>query len=128
MTTSQWSQCRWCRQWGSERSLLQVATAATSASAAGQVVGYFVAACENADWCPCAVEEFPAVAAALAVLEEAGRYSDGTPDSLVFPSSRGRQITPDALSKLCHELNLGMTPPRAPLIVQRLVRRDGRQS
>ena len=47
---------------------------------------------------------------ALAVLDEARRYSEGTPDSLVFPSARGRQITPDALSKLCHELNLGMTP------------------
>ena len=47
---------------------------------------------------------------ALAVLDEARRYSDGTPDSLVFPSARGRQITPDALSKLCHELDLGMTP------------------
>ena len=47
---------------------------------------------------------------ALAVLDEARRYSDGSPDSLVFPSARGRQITPDALSKLCHELDLGMTP------------------
>ena len=47
---------------------------------------------------------------ALAVLDEARRYSDGTPDSLVFPSARSRQITPDALSKLCHELDLGMTP------------------
>ena len=47
---------------------------------------------------------------ALAVLDEARRYSDGTPDSLVFPSARGRQITPDALSKLCHDLDLGMTP------------------
>ncbi len=28
----------------------------------------------------------------------------------MFPSARGRQITPDALSKLCHELDLGMTP------------------
>ena len=37
---------------------------------------------------------------ALAVLDEARRHSDGTPDSLVFPSARGRQITPDALSKL----------------------------
>ena len=46
----------------------------------------------------------------LAVLGEARRYSDGAPDSLVFPSARGRQITPDALSKLCHELYLGMTP------------------
>ena len=47
---------------------------------------------------------------ALAVLDEARPYSDGSPDALVFPSARGRQITPDALSKLCHELDLGMTP------------------
>ena len=44
------------------------------------------------------------------MLEEASDYSDRAPDSLVFPSSRGRQITADALSKLCHELDLGMTP------------------
>ncbi|MXZ65304.1 MAG: tyrosine-type recombinase/integrase [Acidimicrobiaceae bacterium] len=47
---------------------------------------------------------------ALAVLDEAGRYSEGIPGSLVFPSARGRQITPDALSKLCHDLDLGVTP------------------
>ncbi len=28
----------------------------------------------------------------------------------MFPSARGRQVTPDALSKLCHNLDLGMTP------------------
>ena len=44
------------------------------------------------------------------VAEVAARYSDGAPDSLVFPSARGWQITPDALSKLCHDLELGMTP------------------
>ena len=46
----------------------------------------------------------------LAVLAAARPYSDGTPESLVFPSARGKQITPEALSKLCHELDLGMTP------------------
>ena len=35
---------------------------------------------------------------ALAVLDEARCYSDDAPDSLVFPSSRSQQITPDALN------------------------------
>ncbi len=47
---------------------------------------------------------------ALAVLDDARCYSDGSPGSLVFPSARGRQITAEALSKLCHELDLEMTP------------------
>ena len=47
---------------------------------------------------------------ALAVLDEARCYSDGSPGSLVFPSARSRQITAEALSKLCHELDLEMTP------------------
>ena len=64
---------------------------------------------------------------ALAVLDEARRCSDGTPDSLVFPSARGRQITPDALSKLEPGTRPGHDPARAPLIVPRLVRRVGRQ-
>ena len=47
---------------------------------------------------------------ALTVLDEAHPSSDGGLDSLVFPSAHSRQLTPDTLSKLCHELDLGMTP------------------
>lgn len=47
---------------------------------------------------------------ALAVLDEARPYSDSSPDSLVFPSAHDKHITAEALSKLCHELDLGMTP------------------
>ena len=53
----------------------------------------------------------PLSAEALAVIEEARRYGDSTdPEALVFPSATGRVPTAEGLSKLCHELRLGMTP------------------
>ena len=45
---------------------------------------------------------------ALEVLDEARRYADST--GLVFASATGRQISAEALPKLCNALGLGMTP------------------
>ena len=50
----------------------------------------------------------PLPTAALGVLTATREWSD--PTGLVFPSATGRQLTPESLSKLCHELGLGMTP------------------
>ena len=45
---------------------------------------------------------------ALEALNAARAYADGS--GLIFASAAGRQISAAALSKLCHELDLGMTP------------------
>ena len=45
---------------------------------------------------------------AVGVLDEARRWADTS--GLVFPSARGRQISGEALPKLCAELGLAMRP------------------
>ena len=53
-------------------------------------------------------QRVPLSSAALAVLEQASSLSDGS--GYVFPSPRGRQTTVEALSKLCRDRGLAMTP------------------
>lgn len=45
---------------------------------------------------------------ALAVLDEAGQYADGS--GLIFPSVTGKVLSDSALSKLCRELGIAGTP------------------
>ena len=53
-------------------------------------------------------QRVPLSSAALAVLEQARSLDDGS--GYVFPSQRGRQTTVEALSKLCRDRGLAMTP------------------
>ena len=53
-------------------------------------------------------QRVPLSSAALAVLEQARSPNDGS--GYVFPSQRGRQTTVEALSKLCRDRGLAMTP------------------
>ena len=53
-------------------------------------------------------QRVPLSSAALAVLEQARSLSDDC--GYVFPNHRGRQITVEALSKLCRDQGLAMTP------------------
>ena len=47
---------------------------------------------------------------AIEVLAETRQYSDGAPDSLVFPAPRGGMLSDMTMSKLCKSLSLGMVP------------------
>ena len=53
-------------------------------------------------------QRVPLSSAALALLEQARSLSDGS--RYVFPNRRGRQTTVEALSKLCRDRGLAMTP------------------
>lgn len=53
-------------------------------------------------------QRVPLSTAALAALEQARTHSDSS--EYVFPNRRGRQITAEALSKLCRDQGLAMTP------------------
>ena len=53
-------------------------------------------------------QRVPLSSAALALLEQARSLSDGS--GYVFPSPRGHQTTVEALSKLCRDRGLAMTP------------------
>ena len=53
-------------------------------------------------------QRVPLSTAALAVLEQARTHSDNS--GYVFPNRRGPQTTVEALSKLCRDQGLAMTP------------------
>ena len=64
---------------------------------------------------------------ALAVLADAEALRDGSGSDLIFPNPRtGRALSSEALSKLCREHGLGMTPHGARSSFRGFLRRDRR--